>query len=57
MIYVAECVDYEGNIEDAENINAVKSQTWIIENTDFTDDQVIIRATCEEKTIKRLINK
>jgi hypothetical protein len=57
MIYVAACVDYEGNIEDAENIDAVKSQTWIIENTEFTDDQVIIRATCEEKAIKRLINK
>jgi hypothetical protein len=46
MIYVDACVDYEGDIGNAENIDAVKRQTWIIEDTEFTNEQVIIRATC-----------
>jgi hypothetical protein len=57
IIYTDACVDYLGNIEDAENIDAIIRQTWIIENTQFTDEQVIVRATCEDKAIKRLINK
>jgi hypothetical protein len=37
IIYVDTCVDYLGNIDDFENIDAIKRQTWIIENTQFTD--------------------
>ena len=56
IIYVDECVDYGLDILDGDNIDAVKRQTWIIEDTQFTDVQVIIRATCEDMAIKRLIN-
>ena len=57
IIYTEACVDYLGDITDSARIDAIIRQTWIIENTQFTDEQVIIRATCEEKAIKRLINK
>jgi hypothetical protein len=57
VIYTATCIDYLGDIEDAENIDAIKRQTWIIENTPFTDTHFIIRATCEEKAIKRFMDK
>ena len=33
IIYVEPCVDYLGNIEDAENVDAIIRQTWIIEHT------------------------
>jgi hypothetical protein len=57
VIYVDECVDSLGDPENAENIDRLKRQTWIIENTQFTDTQFIIRATCEEKAIKRFMDK
>ena len=57
VIYVDTCVDYEGDIENGDNIDALKRQTWIIENTQFTNVQVIIRATCEDMAIKRLLNE
>lgn len=33
IIYVDNCVDYGDDPTDADNIDAVKRQTWIIENT------------------------
>jgi hypothetical protein len=55
-MYVDNCVDYLGDPADFENIDAVKRQTWIIENTKFTTELVIVRATCEEQALKRLFN-
>jgi hypothetical protein len=37
VIYVDTCVDYLNDIENGDNIDAIKRQTWIIENTQFTD--------------------
>lgn len=57
IIYVDLCVGYdedEDDVEDDDYIDSLKRQTWIIENTAFTNEQFIIRATCEEKAIKRL---
>ena len=55
-MYVDTCVDYLGEPTDSENIDAVKRQTWIIENTQFTTELVIVRATCEEQALKRFSN-
>lgn len=56
IMYVDECVDYGGDPDDLDNIDTVKRQTWIIENTQFTDTQFIVRATCEEQALKRIYN-
>ena len=55
-MYVDTCVDYLGDPIDSDNIDAVKRQTWIIENTQFTTELVIVRATCEEQALKRFFN-
>ena len=33
VVYVDDCVEFDGDIEDGANIAAIKRQTWIIENT------------------------
>ena len=33
VIYVSECVDFLDDILDLDNIDEIKRQTWIIENT------------------------
>jgi hypothetical protein len=57
IIYLDKCTDYLGNIDNHDNVDAIKRQTWIIEKAAFTEEEVIIRATCEDKAIKRLINR
>ena len=57
IIYVDNCVDYLGDPTDLDNIDAVKRQTWILDNTQFTTELVIVRATCEEQALKRLFNE
>lgn len=57
VIYVDICVQYDLDPEDEDNIAAIQRQTWIIENSIYTSEQFIIRATCEALAIKRLFNQ
>ena len=50
-------MQYDLDPEDEDNIAAIQRQTWIIENSIYTSEQFIIRATCEALAIKRLFNQ
>ena len=58
IISTQECATFDPDGGDVEaQIERLKRQTWIIENTPFTDEQYIIRATCTDRAIIRYINQ
>ena len=60
VITTQECGTYDPDASPEEQeaqIALVKRQTWLIENTDFTNEQFIIRAVCTDRAIKRFVNQ